>query len=450
MTREQFEHEFHSRTLAYQPAFRADPRPVVVFVGRDANSRAGHTLLVGLVNQLARAHQHIVIAGATDEQLQCRALFGLTTVADSTLGLARAINPFIPVSAEAPTGEPLVTIAVGQAAERVDLRVGCSGWCATFGHDARIGSDPRSMLGAMLASCITATYAFHRLLGDAPLPAASYSLWNYGAAGEQQGPDFAGPLDVGRVLQVGAGGVGAALDYWAALLGVTGAWSICDADDVDVSNLNRQLSFLASDAGFPDQPAHNKAEATAGLLGEVASASPHWYTEDPAISEGRYDVVLALANDRGVRSVLQARQPPVLLHATTSANWEAQFHRHVAGRDDCINCRIPPTGGPPLRCAETEVDAGTSTDAALPFLSGAAGLLLLSGLIRLQLGELTGARPNFMSLNLKTAAAQAQHLYRPCIDGCAFWATPAVRRHAGRQTRYAALDPAHSAGAHGR
>ena len=441
MTREEFEHEFHSRTLAYQPAFRADARPVVVLVGRDAHCRAGHTLLVALVNQLARAHQRIVIHGAGEQELRCPALFDRTGLTDATLGLARAINPFIAVAADLPSTEPLVTIAIGQTSERADLRVGCDGWCATFGPGVRVGSDATSPLGAMLASCITAAYAFHCLLGQRTLPAASYSLWNYGAAGEQQGPEFRGPLDLGRVLQVGAGGVGAALDYWAALIGITGSWTISDKDAVDVSNLNRQLAFLAVHAGFPNPPAGSKAKIVAGLLGPDATASPHWYDENPTVSGVHYDVVLGLANDRGVRAALQARQQPVLLHATTSSNWEAQFHRHVAGADDCINCRIPTNGGPPIACAEGEVEPATGTDAALPFLSGAAGLLLLAGLIRLQRGELMGTSHNFMSLNLKTAAAEVQRLHRPCNDGCSAWAAPQVRRAMGTsQTRYAGLD----------
>jgi hypothetical protein len=443
MNREDFEREFQSSTLAYQPTYRADTRPVVVRVGDDAAGHAGHILLVALANQLARAHQHLVILDTSDHELRCPALFGLTTVADASIGLARAINPHIDVRPELTTDDhPLVTIAIGRTAQPADLRVGCEGWCATFGHDARIGTDATSVLGAMLASCIAASHAFHRVLGDATPPGPAYSLWDYGAPGNAQGPSLDGPLNVGRVLQVGAGGVGAALDYWAALLGITGEWTICDGDDVEVSNLNRQLAFLAAHAGYPHPPALNKATVTADLLGPAATASPHWYDQDPDVTHADYDVVLALANERGIRAALQARQPPVLLHATTSPYWAAQFHRHVAGHDDCINCRIPTATGPPTRCAQTVVNQTTGTDAALPFLSGSAGLMLLAGLIRLQREQLLQTRRNFASLILDADGAHAQQLVRPCNDRCAGWAPPEVRRAMPSTSRYAHLDPA--------
>ncbi|HMJ35619.1 MAG TPA: ThiF family adenylyltransferase [Baekduia sp.] len=441
MTREEFEREFHSRTLAYQSAYRADTRPVVVHVGDDAHTPVGHALLVGLVNQLARAHQHLVIIGATDDKLLSRATFAMSTTEAATMELARAINPFITTGTELAAGPPLVTIAIGKTAGPVDLRVGCVGWCATFGPDAHIDTTPTSLLGAMLGSSIAATFAFHRLLGPAAVPGPSYSLWHYGRPGVRQGPALSGPLDVGRVLQVGAGGVGAALDFWLALLGVTGNWMVCDGDLVDISNLNRQLAFLAHHAGFPDPPARNKATMAAELLGSAATADPHWYGETPTVVSGEFDVVLALANEHGARAALQARQAPVLLHATTSANWEAQFHRHVAGHDDCIACRLPETA-PRLRCAETRVNTETGTDAALPFLSGAAGLLLLTGLIRLQHDELITTERNFMSLNLAEPAATAQQLRRNCSDGCSHWAPPRVRQRIGVRSRYARLDPA--------
>jgi hypothetical protein len=276
-------------------------------------------------------------------------------------------------------------------------------------------------------------------------PGSSYSLWNHGSPGAVRGPRFDGALDVGRVLQVGAGGVGAALDYWLALLGVSGTWTVCDRDRVDISNLNRQLAFLALHAGYPSPPpAANKAHAAAALVGAAATPDPHWYGETGAIAAGEYDVVLALANDRGIRGILQARQPPVLLHATTSPNWEAQFHRHIAGLDECIVCRIP--GDPPrLRCAVAQVNTETSADAALPFLSATAGLLLLGGLARLQLGVLTEDTVNFAALNLKAPDAVGQQVHRDCTAGCTQWASPGVRRHISATTRYAYLDPARSA-----
>lgn len=347
--------------------------------------------------------------------------------------------------ATGPASEPaLLTIAIGNSDDQADLHVGCDGWCATFGPSARVDPSPTGRLGAMLASCLAAAYAFHRLLGPVSPPTAFYSLYDYGRPGTTQGPAFEGPLDVGRVLQVGAGGVGASLDYWLALLGVTGNWTICDHDLVDISNLNRQLAYLALHAGFPNTPAANKANAAATLIGPAATPDPYQYGYS-AVAANDYDVVLALANDHGVRNVLQARQPPVLLHATTSPNWEAQLHRHIAGRDDCIGCRIP-EDAPRLACAVSTVDQQTSTDAALPFLSASAALLLLASLVHLQNDTLANTDVNFMALNLREPDATVQTIHRSCDDGCTRWAPASVRQHIAIATRYAHLDPARRTG----
>lgn len=131
------------------------------------------------------------------------------------------------------------------------------------------------------------------------------------------------------------------------------------------------------------------------------------------------DIVLALANDRGVRSALQARQPTYLLHATTSANWQAQVHRHVAGLDDCIDCRIPPEA-PRLQCSTSALQsqAGRRADPALPFLSGSAALMLAVLLARLQEESLVGLPYNFAALDLGGPQPRLQRLFLSCREQC--------------------------------
>jgi hypothetical protein len=314
--------------------------------------------------------------------------------------------------------EPLLTIGVG-ADVRVDLALGCDGWKALLGADARVGADGISIGGAMLASCLGANAAIRSALGARQLPAGSLSLWDRCRQDGQQGPREAGPVDVGRVLQAGAGAVGCALDFFMSFIGIGGAWTIADGDVVDVSNLNRQLLFVARDAGFPDGEPVEKAVGVAQRLGDPVSASPQWYGEDAGAVEARYDVVLALANDRGVRSSLQGRQPTVLLHATTSRSWEARLHRHVAGRDDCIDCRLPPDAGR-FTCAEGEVQApaGERGDAALPPLLATAGLLLAAELQRLELGGLVDERHNFTAVGLSSPTPTVQRKIHRCSAGC--------------------------------
>jgi hypothetical protein len=227
------------------------------------------------------------------------------------------------------------------------------------------------------------------------------------------------------------------------MTGVGGSWSIVDGDDVDVTNLNRQMMFVAKDAGFPDGVPLNKAEQAAKRLDANIVHSDRWYGDDPAIVDRQYDVVLALANDRGVRSFLQGRQPTVLLHATTSPNWQAQLHRHVAGRDDCIDCRLPsPAAAFVCSTEEVEAASGQRFDAAVPPLSALAGLLLGAELVRLQQGTMVDQPHNFTAVELSAGLPIIQRKIRRCRGGCAVRRTPQVRRAIDAHSRWLHLDGA--------
>jgi molybdopterin-synthase adenylyltransferase len=415
MTRQEFEAHLREATLAYQPRFRADSRPVVIEVSEAAHTPAGHALLCALTNQLARTHRRIVFVGDLARPLLCRDSFGHVRLDEASAGLAREINPPIAVDVveRTPRVEAIARLGIGAGGE---LALGAHDWHATLRREGEVGTCHADIWGAMLASCLGAWYAFQRLLGERPAPAPAYSLWRLAGGESQDGPATGGPLDLGRVMQVGAGGVGAALDYWLGLVGVDGSWTIVDGDAVEVSNLNRQLLFHAADAGYPDGMAHNKAKLAAARLGPSAHASPKWYGDDPAVVEADYDVVLALANERGAREALQDRRPPILLHATTSANHQAQLHRHLPGLDDCIRCRIPGEVAR-LRCGGGKIPE-VSSDAALPYLSGLAGLMLAAAIARASAGHLGDQATNLAVLDLGTTTLHAQRARLSCRDGC--------------------------------
>ena len=129
------------------------------------------------------------------------------------------------------------------------------------------------------------------------------------------------------------------------------------------------------------------------------------------------------------------------------ADTEAQLHRHIPDRDDCIVCRMPEaTAAPRFGCAAVALpQAGApSADGALPFLSATAGLLLLSGLFRLQHGALAAGPENLYAVcfdNVRRAARVGA-----CRCGCGAVLSRGARRrvHAGR--RWSHLDLAAAAG----
>ena len=417
MTREEFERDFHSRTLAYLGEFGADPHAVVVAIGEGGNNEPGHALASALANLLARAHRRLTFVGDLDQPLLCRDPLGAATLHEATVGRVLAINPFIEVDcAEEIPKDELISIGIGCAAE---LRVGADRWCALFGDSAHVNPDRTSLLGAALAAPLAAATAFHRQLGRPGLPVGSYSLWESGKQSTVQGPQFEGSIDVGRVLQAGAGAVGCALDYWVAVIGLTGRWMVADGDTVDVTNLNRQMLFTAADAGFPTSAARNKATAAADALGMAALPEPCWVDQIPSIGETLFDLILPLANEFGARVFLQSRAEPVLLHATTTPNWSATVHRHIAGLDDCIVCRLPADDDAGFVCSTSEIAVSEKrADASLPFLSAAAGALLLADIVRLQLGELaTGPRTTPCSTSQNRALA-SRYPWPGRRDGC--------------------------------
>ena len=439
MNRDEFHRGLNSRTLAYLPEFKADARPVVLFLGESGYSFPGQVLLLGLVNMLARAHQRIIVVGDVKADLLGRDPFGHRGLEGAITHLATGVNPVIEFDAveKPPPHEPLITLGLAVPAEQ---RIGCAGWTATFGEDAAIGGDRGSITGAILAACLGAATAFHRQVGRSGRPEGVYSLWDYGAASGMQGPDMDGPLDVGRVLQVGVGAVGAALDYWMAFLGFAGSWSLADGDQVDVTNLNRQLYFLAVDAGWDDQPIANKADVVAGRLGTGALSSPHMYGVDEHVVEADYDVILPLANEGGVRPALQSRAEPVLLHATTTPNWTSIAHRHVVSLDDCIVCRLQNEEDPSFTCSTGSTDSTRRNDASLPFLSGLAGALLLRDLIALQAGRLVERGTNFAAINLAEPVPLTRELRWACRSECKARLPASVRRPLADGSRFAHLD----------
>lgn len=426
-----------------------------VHVAIDATAAAcapGQLALLALANQLARVHRRITFA-VPDRgvPLVVRTPFGGTTLGDALLATA-AIDPcgtFGPGTR--PEGH-VVSIGLGaHVGEGFDWYLGADRAIAYL-HRTPVGFTPSvgTLRGAALASCLGAAAVFRTQLGLTVMP-RTLSAWNY-AEGAQAvpGPDSLELLDVGRVLMVGAGAVGAGLAYWLHAFGVAGDWTVIDKDAVELHNTNRGLVFTAAHADWPHlrpEEAAKKAPVVAAVI-PGARAFVGWYDECPAARE-KYDVILGLANDRNVRHLIASRNATVTLHATTGANWLSQVHRHIAGRDDCIWCRAGEVQTPLLGCSTGKVERpdGTSSDAALPFLSAASGLMLATALQRLQPGELAVGARNDWRWDFDSPFRMASSGARRCRDDCRRVHPAHLRQRINEGTRWAALDGATEAGA---
>jgi len=109
-----------------------------------------------------------------------------------------------------------------------------------------------------------------------------------------------------------------------------------------------------------------------------------------------FDIWLPLAHEFGVRGAMQHNVPPLMIHASTTANWGVNHGRHIPGRDDCLADRFTDeVSTDKLTCATGAVETSeTVVDAALPFASLFAGLLIVADLVRAQLPEYPQT-PNF-------------------------------------------------------
>ena len=169
--------------------------------------------------------------------------------------------------------------------------------------------------------------------------------------------------------------------------------------------------MTAADAGWPGgRPigtAQDKAQIVADVL--AGAATPLWYDQWAATNPPRADLVLPLANERGVRAGIAALGEPLLIHATTSSQWTAELHLHRPDIDDCPACRIPDVAAPVFACSTGPAvpdDAANAGDAALPFLSAAAGLMLLIAITQLHPNEaLVRDRHNHWRLCFEPAVA---------------------------------------------
>lgn len=194
--------------------------------------------------------------------------------------------------------------------------------------------------------------------------------------------------DLGAIWTIGTGSVGTAALYFLTLATRRFSTILFDMDYVKNHNLDRSPIFTALDA----EAKIKKVDATAAYLRSVGvSATPEPQPLDQsdlwsARQAGTPDIVIGAANERDVRSIIERSAPPLEIYGTTGANWEASVMRQIPLVDACSCCLFPPeVQEAPTICASAEITPLTSeetVDAALPFLSFAAGLMVAAEILK--------------------------------------------------------------------
>ena len=401
-------------------------RPVSVVVGADAaGTRPGQAAVLALANMLARVHRDLRFAVPPVPRTARELVLG-PDLAGSVRETVLAINPHIAltVSGFLQASAGAVTAGIGtDVPAGLDIYAGWTGGRGEIsGRPLHADGGEPALIGAASAANLLAAAVF-RATQDFTVGSTLVNVAE-AQAGEASGTgSAAGPIDAGSVLVVGGGAVAQALFYWAREIGVIGRWTVIDGDLCKLHNTNRCMGMTAADAGWPGGmpggPERHKAEVAAALVG--AAFYPGWYDAWAEDEKSRPDLVLPLANERSVRSLIAGRGEPLLLHAATSPNWSAQLHRHLPGADDCPACRLGEEATPVMACSTgpSRPEATASSDAALPFVSSMAGLMLATALLQLDpAGPFLATASNHWQLDLTLPAnpwQASRHMAGPCV-----------------------------------
>jgi adenylyltransferase/sulfurtransferase len=184
-----------------------------------------------------------------------------------------------------------------------------------------------------------------------------------------------------KVFLVGAGGLGSPAAYYLAAAGV-GKLGIADSDDVDHSNLQRQILHSSKDVGYPKALS---AKATLEALNPDVEVVPYMQrltSENIMDAIKDYDVILDGSDNFPTRYLVN--DACVLLKKPLSHGsifrFEGQVTTILPGEGPCYRClfETPPPPGMVPSCQEAGV---------LGVLPGVIGVIQATEVVKLLLGK---------------------------------------------------------------
>ena len=206
-------------------------------------------------------------------------------------------------------------------------------------------------------------------------------------------------LKAARVLCIGAGGLGSPAALYLAAAGV-GALGIVDPDDVDLSNLQRQILHGTKDVGRKkvDSARDRLREANPAI--DVELHNCRFTSENAADLVSRYDVVVDGSDNFPTRYLsndvcVWAKKPNIYGSVFRFEGQATVFAPHLGG--PCYRCLFPepPEPGSVPNCAQAGV---------LGVLPGVIGMIQATETIKLILGagdSLVGRLLHFDALKMK-------------------------------------------------
>ncbi len=218
----------------------------------------------------------------------------------------------------------------------------------------------------------------------------------------------------GRVLIIGAGGLGSPVALYLAAAGV-GTIGLVDDDEVDLSNLQRQILYSESDVGRP------KAETAASLLTRMnggVKVIPHAVrigSENASSLVSDYDVICDCSDNFETRYAVNAAAVALGKSVVHGAIHHFDGEVSVFGGDGpCYRClhREAPERDQAPSCAEAGV---------IGAICGVVGSLQAMEVVKLLTGIGEPLRGRLLSVDLRTTRFLSLKLRRdpacPCCSG---------------------------------
>ncbi|MEP1075189.1 ThiF family adenylyltransferase [Leptolyngbya sp. PL-A3] len=192
----------------------------------------------------------------------------------------------------------------------------------------------------------------------------------------------------GDIWTIGVGSVGTATLYFLSLFTQNFRTTLIDMDVVEIENLDRSPIFTNSHVDRAKVDATKEFLQQCGVQQvEVYTQPLHelslWHDRGP----GTPDILISTANEFNVRSYIESGYPPLQIYGTTGKNWQAALIRHIPFKEACSCCIFPAMQTTvPMKCATVpQITENKEVDAALPFLSFAAGLMAAAEIVKLRM-----------------------------------------------------------------
>lgn len=299
-------------------------------------------------------------------------------------------------------------------AEKI-IRIDSCGWAARITRNEQIrgfNETSPNPIGPAAAACFGIAELFKSLIGCPPEQQPGNFTFDALTLRVEPGelhttaPAFPDNIELGTVELVGVGSIGSSLLYMLPMLPIEGTFTLTDPDVVEYSNLNRSPIFNVKDA------AEERNKTLAGERFICDSVDVRTFSERYGASRAQDDVVpdivLPEVDSDQARADIQYSRPPLMLETTTNES-SVNVARHIPIVDACLLCHFPP-GESSYTPACATLDNGSipdpdeeeeGPDAALPFVSTLAGILLAGELVKTNIEEYPFS-PSFVEIETFT------------------------------------------------